>query len=65
MFLIDNIFIQFSGLEYEQMMGIPMGTNRAEFRWREALGYSTSEPPPNPSLEEDGRVFSTKFSEAE
>jgi len=31
-FLIDNIFIQFGGLVYEQMMGIPMGTNRAEFR---------------------------------
>jgi hypothetical protein len=25
-------FIQFVGLVYEQMMGIPMGTNRDEFR---------------------------------
>jgi hypothetical protein len=39
-------FIQFVGLVYEQMMGIPMGTNRAEFRWRDALGCSTSEPLP-------------------
>jgi hypothetical protein len=55
--LINNIFIQFSELVYEQMLGIPMGTNRAGVRGREALGYSTREPPPNPSLEEDGRVF--------
>jgi hypothetical protein len=56
---------RFIGLCLEQMIDIPMGTNRAGVRWREALGYSTSEPPPNPSLEEDGRVFETKFSEAD
>jgi len=34
--------------------------SNAGFRQREALGYSTSEAPPNPPpsrLEEDGRVF--------
>ena len=45
---------------YYIIYGIPLVAPSAEFRWRQALGYSTYETPPNlpPSqLEEDGRVF--------
>ena len=27
LFLIENIYVQFDGMVYQQMVGIPMGTN--------------------------------------
>jgi hypothetical protein len=31
-FLIDNIFVSFGGTLFQQVIGIPMGTNCADFR---------------------------------